>query len=84
MNVSPSFLADLKYLAWFYKWTDDMKQRIKFAINESPAEFTHLFGVLATAHRNGYEGSGCAGLSVYCVENGLPYPYIGGLDGVSD
>lgn len=84
MNVSPEFLADLKYLAWYYEWSENMKAHVKVAIKESPTEFTHFLSSLAEAHRLGYSESHGRGLAVWCAEHGVPHPYVGELEETED
>jgi hypothetical protein len=84
MKVSPEFLADLKYLAWFYQWTEPMKTHVKKAVSESPTEFTHYLSSLAAAHRAGYLESEGRGLAVWCAVHGIAHPYVGELAETED
>lgn len=84
MKVSPEFLADLKYLAAFYLWTDEMKIHVKKAISESPTEFTHYLSSLAAAHRAGYLESKGRGLAVWCAVHNIAHPYVGELAETED
>lgn len=84
MKVSPEFLADLKFLAWYYEWKESIKTQVKRAISESPTEFTHYLSSLAEAHRRGYAQSNGRGLAVWCAEHGVPHPYVGELAETED
>lgn len=84
MKVSPEFLADLKYLAGFYQWTDEMKAHVKKAITETPTEFTTYLTSLAAAHRAGYAENNGRGLAVWCAMNGIAHPYVGELAETED
>lgn len=84
MKVSPEFLSDLKFLAWYYEWKESMKDYVKKAIGESPTEFTHYLSSLAEAHRRGYAQSNGHGLAVWCAEHGVPHPYVGELAETED
>lgn len=79
MRITPSLLQDLKYLAWYYEWSENMKDHVKTAIRESPTEFSHYLASLAQAHRTGYEESHGKGLAVYCATHGIAHPYVGEL-----
>lgn len=79
MRISPQMLQDLKYLAWYYEWSEAIKDHVKAALRESPTEFTHYLTSLAQAHRAGYAESNGRGLAVYCAEHGIPHPYVGEL-----
>jgi hypothetical protein len=84
MKVSPEFLADLKFLAWYYEWKEDMKVHVKRALAESPVEFTHFLASLAEAHRRGYAENHGRGLAVWCAEHGVAHPYVGELAETED
>lgn len=84
MRISPELLHDLKYLAWYYEWSQSMKDHVKAAIRESPTEFSHYLSSLAQAHRTGYAESGGKGLAVYCATHGIPHPYVGQLEDTVD
>lgn len=84
MKVSPEFLADLKYLAWYYEWSENMKAHVKAAINEWPSEFMHYLSSLAAAHRAGYLESNGRGLAVWCAVHGIAHPYVGELEETED
>jgi hypothetical protein len=79
MRISPKMLEDLKYLAWYYTWSERIKDHVKAALRESPTEFTHYLSSLAEAHREGYEQDHGLGLAVFCAEHGIPHPYVGEL-----
>jgi hypothetical protein len=84
MKVSPEFIADLKYLAWYYEWTQNVKDHVKRAVAESPREFIHFLASLAEAHRRGYNESNGRGLAVWCAQNGVAHPYVGELEETED
>jgi predicted metal-binding transcription factor (methanogenesis marker protein 9) len=84
MKISPELLADLKYLAWYYEWSQNVKDHVKKAIQESPREFMHYLSSLAQAHRVGYAESCGRGLAVWCAEHGVPHPYVGELEEITD
>lgn len=79
MLISPQMLQDLKYLAWYYEWSEGIKTHVKAALRESPTEFTHYLTSLAQAHRSGYDESNGRGLAVFCASNGIAHPYVGEL-----
>jgi len=84
MRISPELLQDLKYLAWYYKWSEVIKDHVKAAIRDSPTEFSHYLSSLAQAHRTGYAESCGRGLAVYCATHGIPHPYVGELAETAD
>jgi hypothetical protein len=79
MRISPELLSDLKYLAWYYEWSEGIKDHVKAAIRESPIEFSHYLSSLAQAHRTGYAENHGKGLAVYCASHGIAHPYVGEL-----
>jgi hypothetical protein len=79
MRISPELLSDLKYLAWYYEWSQGIKDHVKNAIRESPTEFSHYLSSLAQAHRTGYSEECGKGLAVYCATHSIPHPYVGEL-----
>jgi hypothetical protein len=84
MKITPRMLEDLKYLAWYYTWGQRMKDYVKTALRESPAEFTHYLSSLAAAHRAGYEEDNGRGLAVFCATHGIAHPYVGELEETVD
>ena len=84
MRISPQMLQDLKYLAWYYEWSEGIKAHVKAALRESPNEFSHYLTSLAQAHRAGYAESHGSGLAVFCATHGIPHPYVGELEETID
>jgi hypothetical protein len=74
--------ADLKYLAEFYKWTDEDKKEIRAAFTGCE-EMVRYFINLAAAHRAGYEQgaeNGHQRLKEWCLSKGLDDPYSPAFD----
>lgn len=77
MKYPARFVDDLKYLASWYKWTQEDKDEIKSMFANSPETVTFL-SALAAAHRAGYNdpaGKSFMTLEQWCIDKGLPSPF---------
>lgn len=77
MKYPTNFVDDLKYLAAYYKWSDEDKKEIRASFTGSP-EMVNFYTVLAAAHRAGYSqhaGNGFIRLQAWCIENGYGDPF---------
>ena len=77
MEITASFIEDLKYLAKYYEWNAADKAEIKASFKDSPP-MVRYFTILAAAHRAGYSqgaSNGYVRLKDWCLSNGLDDPF---------
>ena len=80
MRISEDFAADMRWLVKEEGWGEDDRALARDCLKKDPGFFTHFFGTLIAAKRQGYrfvDGGRHVKLSEFCAANNLPDPYQG-------